>query len=96
MWFLRCPGCTPKVLSNDSIICWGVIDGAAAGAAVCAPANIEVVETVADARVRNINRVPRRTIDDFIKGHSRVAKRIARPRLASRSSLRRFLLNLGS
>src|SRR3984957_500587 len=75
MWFLRWPGCTPKVPSKDSIICWGVIDGAAAGVAVCAPANIEAVETVADARVRNTNRVPRRTIDDFIKGHSRVAKR---------------------
>jgi hypothetical protein len=55
------------VLSNDSIICWGVIDGAAGGVAVCAPANIEAVETVADARVRNTNRVPRRTMDDFIK-----------------------------
>src|ERR1700733_8082006 len=70
MWFLRWPGCTPKVPSNDSIICWGVMVAAAVVVVVAgaAPANIEAVETVADARVRNANRVPLRKMDDFMKG----------------------------
>src|ERR1700733_7184716 len=47
IWFLRWPGCTPKVPSNDAIICEGVTVGAAAVvAAGAAPANIEAVETV--------------------------------------------------
>src|SRR5580698_1462100 len=67
MWFLRWPGCTPKVPSNDSIICCGVMVGAAAVvAAGAAPANIEAVEAAADARVRNANRVPLRKVDDFM------------------------------
>jgi hypothetical protein len=39
-----------------------------------APANIEAVETVAEARVRNANRVPLRKNDDFMKGSLLIAR----------------------
>src|SRR3981081_1414339 len=56
MWFLRWPGCTPKVPSKASIICGAVTSVLAADAP---KANMGAVN-VADARVRSANRALRR------------------------------------
>src|SRR6476646_6194714 len=64
MWFLRWPGCTPKVPSKASIICGAVTSVPAAGA----PRTNVGMPDAADARVRKANCTPWRQHDDFIVG----------------------------
>jgi hypothetical protein len=68
IWFLRWPGCTPKVPSKDAIICEGVTSAAAGAAAGAAPANIDAVVAVAEARARNTSREPLRKKEELMRG----------------------------